>query len=150
MITKRVLVLLVAGATMTAAVAQAPKPERQIKLRQAGFTLIGYGFGNLAAMADGKIPFSKDDAARLGDLLREVAPVPKAFFGEGTDKGETNAKPEIWSKRADFDAKMDKMLGEMGKLTAATRTGDLTAIKAAVATTGDACKACHDEYRVKH
>ncbi|HEX7403880.1 MAG TPA: cytochrome c, partial [Usitatibacter sp.] len=61
----------------------------------------------------------------------------------------TKAKPEIWSHRADFDAKMDKMVGEAQKLPAVVRGGDLAAIKKQVGDLGSACKACHEEYRLK-
>ena len=71
-----------------------------------------------------------------------------ALFGEGTDKGTTKARPEIWQKRSDFDAKMEKMIGETRKLPQAART-DLAALKAAVGDAGKACKACHDDYRAK-
>ncbi|HEX7558248.1 MAG TPA: cytochrome c, partial [Usitatibacter sp.] len=70
------------------------------------------------------------------------------YFGEGTDK-DTKAKPEIWTNRADFDAKMDKMAGEAQKLPAAVRAGDMAAFKKQVGDVGSACKACHDEYRLK-
>ena len=149
MTSKRLLILLAASAVMTTAVAQSPKPEDQIKLRQAAYTMMGYSFGSIAGMAQGKRPYSKDDAIRYADLLAQVAQVPKNFFGEGTDKGETRAKPEIWAKRADFDSKMDKMLAEVAKLPAVARNGDLEALKVAAKATADACGACHDEYRIK-
>ncbi|MEO5693380.1 MAG: cytochrome c [Usitatibacter sp.] len=132
------------------AVAQQPlKPEKQIELRQSAYALIGYNFGNIAAMAQDKQPYNKDEATRNADFVAMLSDVPKGFFGEGTDKGrDTKAKPEIWQKRADFDAKMDKMIQEAKKLPAAARA-DLTALKKAVADTGSACKACHDDYRAK-
>jgi cytochrome c556 len=74
--------------------------------------------------------------------------VPRQYFGEGTDK-DTKAKPEIWTNRADFDAKMDKMVSEAQKLPAVVRAGDMAAFKKQVGDTGAACKACHDEYRLK-
>ena len=93
---------------------------------------------------------SKEEAVRYADLLAQVATVPKAMFGEGTDKvGETRAKPEIWTKRADFDEKMNKMIEETGKLPSAAASGDVAALRKAVQAADDACKACHDEYRTK-
>jgi cytochrome c556 len=123
------------------------KPEDQIKQRKAGYAIIGANFGSLAAMAQEKKPFNKDEAARNAQLVAALADYPKAFFGEGTDKGDTKARPEIWQKRSDFDAKMDKMITEAKKLPAAA--GDLASLKKAVADTGSACKACHDDYRAK-
>ncbi|HEY2630250.1 MAG TPA: cytochrome c [Usitatibacter sp.] len=149
MILKRAFLPLAACIAMTSAFGQTMKPEDQIELRQAAMTLVGYSFGGIAGMAQGKRPYSKDDAVRYADLLVQVAPVPKNFFGEGTDKGDTRAKPEIWTKRADFDAKMDKMLAEVAKLPAIARTGDLDALKVQAKATGSTCGACHDDFRIK-
>jgi len=146
---KHAPLLLAASLAMTSAVAQTVKPEDQIQLRQAAYKMMGYSFGGIAAMAQGKRPYNKEDAIKYADLLVQVAAVPKNFFGEGTDKGDTRAKPEIWTKRAEFDDKMDKMLAEVAKLPAVTRTGDLEAIKAQAKATGSACGGCHDEFRVK-
>jgi cytochrome c556 len=146
----RASILLALFTVITTASAQSPmKPEDQIELRQAAYTLMGYSFGGIAGMAQGKRPYSKDDAVRYADLLAQVAQVPKGFFGEGTDKGDTRAKPEIWTKRADFDEKMNKMLTEVAKLPAVARTGDLDALKVQAKATGSTCGACHDDYRIK-
>ena len=136
------------AATALVASAQQVKPENQIKLRKSAYALMNYNFGSLAAMAEGKKPYNKDEAARNADMIAMLSDVPKGFFGEGTDKGETKARPEIWQKRADFDARMDKMITETRKLPQAART-DLAAVKKAVDDVGDACKACHDDYRAK-
>ena len=146
---KQILVLAAVLATMTAAEAQTPKPEDQLKLRKAAYTLMGYTFGSLDAMAGGKRAFNKDEAVRNADLLAHLATIPKGFFGEGSDKGETRAKPEVWTNRADFDAKMDKMVQETGKLSQAARSADVATLKKAVQDVDAACSACHDDYRVK-
>jgi len=146
---KLALVTAVLAATAFSAGAQQMKPEDQIKQRQAGYRVLGYNFGSLAAMAQDKKPYNKEEATRNAALAAAIADYPRQFFGEGTDKGETKAKPEIWQKRSDFDAKMDKMVSETGKLPQVARNGDLAALKKAVGDTGSACKACHDEYRNK-
>jgi len=146
---KRASLLLAALLPMASAVAQTMKPEDQIEVRQAAYTLMGYSFGGIAAMAQGKRPYNKEEAIKDADLLVQVAALPQNFFGEGTDKGDTRAKPEIWTKRAEFDDKMKKMLAEVAKLPAVTRTGDLEAIKVQAKATGSTCGACHDEFRIK-
>jgi cytochrome c556 len=134
---------------MIAAEAQTPKPEDQIKLRKAAYNLMNYSLGSLDAMVEGKRAFDQDEALRNAELLGQLAGVPRRFFGEGTDKGETRAKPEVWAKRADFDAKMDKMVTEAGKLYQVAKTGDVAALKKAVGDVDAACTACHDDYRTK-
>jgi cytochrome c556 len=139
--------VLVAAAAFTVE-AQQVKPENQIKYRRAAYQLMNLNFGNLAAMAKDEKPFNKEEAARNAEFVSLLATVPKTYFGEGTDK-ETKAKPEIWTHRADFDAKMDKMVGEAQKVPAVVRAGDMAAFKKQVGDLGAACKACHDEYRIK-
>ena len=132
----------------TAAHAQQVKPENQIKYRKAAYTLMNLNFGSLAAMAEEKKPFNKDEAMRNADFVAMLSTVPKAYFGEGTDK-DTKAKPEIWTHRADFDSKMDHMAAEAQKLPAVVRSGDMAAFRKQVDEVGSACKACHDDYRMK-
>lgn len=139
---------LVAVTALGVCAQQPVKPENQVKYRKAAYQLMNLNFGSLAAMAEGKKPFNRDEAARNAEFVALLATVPKQFFGEGTDK-DTKAKPEIWTHRADFDAKMDKMVGEAAKLPAAVKGGDTAVFRKQVADVGDACKACHDEYRMK-
>lgn len=147
---KRVLLVLALGAGIATAVHAQIKPENQLKLRKSAYALMGYSFAPLEAMAEGKRPYSRDDAVRAADLLVQVSQVPKGMFGEGTDKvGETRAKPEIWTHRADFDAKMNKMVEEVAKLSQAARSGDEAQLKKAVHDVDNACNACHDQYRAK-
>src|SRR6185312_11752142 len=94
---QRFLALAALGVAAFAVHAQSPKPEDQIKLRKAAYDMMGFSFGGINAMAEGKRPYDKDEATRLADLLAQVSMVPRRFFGEGTDKGETRAKPEIWT-----------------------------------------------------
>jgi cytochrome c556 len=141
------IALLVIAASIPA-LAQQVKVEDQVKYRRAAYTLMSLNFGSLGAMAQDKKPFNKEEAQRNADFVAMLSTVPKGYFGEGTDK-DTKAKPEIWAHRADFDAKMDKMVTEAQKLPAVVRGGDMAAFKKQVADVGAACKACHDDFRAK-
>jgi cytochrome c556 len=125
------------------------KPEDAIKYRQSALFLLGQHFGPIAAMAQAKIPFDKDAAARNAALAETFSKLPWDRFGPGTDQGNTKAKPEVWTKQADFKAKADKMQSEVAKLAQVAKSGDFDALKAQVGETGKSCKACHDEYRNK-
>jgi len=151
MMRKKTIAAAVVALLVPAAFAQAPalKPETQIKLRQAAYDLMNYALGGLDAMVQGKRPYDKEEAGRLADLLAQNAQFPRRFFGEGTGEGKTRAKPEIWTHRADFDAKMDEMVTEAAKMPAAARSGNLAALKSQVNSVGDACDQCHENYRVK-
>ena len=148
---KIALALLATTAVALPSTAQQPmKPERQIDTRQAAMTMIGYNFGSLSAMAQGKKPYDKDEAALNATIVANVSALPKRFFGPGTDKGhDTEALAKIWEKHDDFDRRMDKMHEEAMKLPEVVRAGDMEAFKKQVSETGKACKSCHDEYKKK-
>ncbi len=140
----------VLAAIAVGAEAQQIKPETQIKLRKSAYALMNFNFAMIDQMLEGKRPFNKDEAIRRADAVALIATQPREFFGPGTDSsaGETRAKPEVWTKRADFDAKMDKLVQETSKLPQAARA-DQAALKKQMTDVEDACKACHDDYRVK-
>ena len=134
-------------ATALPAAAQFAKPEDAIKYRKAVFTVMATHFGRVAAMANGKIPFDAKVAADSTEIATTMSKLPYVAFIEGTDKGETKAKPEIWAEADKFKAAAGKMQEEMAKLNVVAKGGNIDAIKAAVGDTGKACKACHDNYR---
>lgn len=70
-----------------------------------------------------------------------------AFFPEGSDQGDTKARPEIWSNKADFESLSDQLRSQALELAAAAETGEAGAVQAAFMATGQACSACHDKYR---
>ena len=127
--------------------AQFAKAEDAVKYRKAGFTLMATHFGRLGAMAQGKVPFDAKLAADNADVLAVVSKLPYAGFVEGSDKGETRAKPEIWKESAKFKEAADKNQAEMAKLVAAAKTGNLDNLKAAFGSAAPTCKACHDNFR---
>jgi cytochrome c556 len=100
-------------------------------------------------MVGGKVPFDAKAAADNAAIAESMAKLPWAAFGEGTDLGDTKAKPEIWKEQAKFKQAADKLQVEMGKLAAAAKTGNLDSIKTAFNATSGTCKACHDDFRAK-
>lgn len=146
---KKTLTCLVLLASTWTGLAQAQfaKPEDAVKYRKASFTLLAAHIGRLNQMAQGKVPFDAKAAAENADVVAVVAKLPWAAFGEGTDKGETRAKPEIWKEAAKFKEAADKNQAELAKVVAAAKTGNLDALKAAVGPAGSSCKACHDNFR---
>ncbi len=129
--------------------AQFQKPEDAIKYRQSAFTLMGTHFGRIAAMAQGKVPYDAKAIEMNANVLATVVNLPYTAFGEGTDLGNTKAKPEIWKEMPKFKEAAEKMQGEVAKLNAAAKAGNVDQVKAAVGDVGKSCKACHDNYREK-
>jgi cytochrome c556 len=146
--------LSAAGAAMLSlaapATAQFVKSEDAIKYRQSALFVMGQHFGRIGAMAFSRAPNDAKIAADNAELVASMAKLPRAAFGPGTEKGgDTKAKAEIWSEQAKFKEASDKLVSESVKLVAATRTGNLDAVKAAFTATAGSCKACHDAFRNK-
>lgn len=129
------------------AAAQFAKAEDAIKYRQSALFVMQQNFSRVAGMAAGKIPFDAKVAAESAAVAESMSKLPWAGFGPGTNKGDTDAKPEIWVQKAKFDDYAKKMETEMGKLAVAAKSGNLDNIKAAVGPVGGACKSCHDDFR---
>lgn len=149
---KKTTLLTLSGLALAFALpasAQFAKTEDAVKYRKSALFVMAQNFGRVAAMAQGKAPFDPKLAAESAATAEFVSKLPWVAFGPGTDKGETRAKPEIWSDKAKFDSYISKMQTEMSKLTSATKSGNLDTIKTAVSGTSGVCKACHDDFLAK-
>ena len=101
-----------------------------------------------------------DDAEKIGDALKagkladaaapaeRIASVVDRFltlFPPGSEHPDSRAKPEIWTKRAEFDRLAKELKRTANDLAeAAKANGD---VKKASGAMFKACKGCHKEFR---
>lgn len=147
--TRLILAAVIGLTTALPAAAQFKNAEAAIKYRQSVMQVQNHHLGRIFAMVNGRMPFDAKVAAEDAALLDTIDKLPFVAFIDGSDKGETNAKSEIWKQRARFDAAALKMQEDVARLNAAAKTGSLDAIKAAAGAVGQSCKACHDDYQAK-
>lgn len=134
------------GLTMPAQ-AQFAKPEDAVKYRKNTFFVMQQHWARVGAMASGKVPYDAKQAQVNMEVVSTLAKLPWSAFGEGTDKGDTRAKPEIWKESAKYKEAADQFQIEVGKVNAAVKTGSLENLKAVFGTASSSCKSCHDSYR---
>ncbi len=145
---RHALLLAATLATVSAsAQAQFQKPEDAVKYRQNALFVMGQHFGRVGAMANGRVPFEAKAVQDNMAVVLTMSKLPWAGFGPETESIKSKAKPELWMETDKVKAAADKMMGEVVKLDAAARTGNLDAIKKAFGETAASCKACHDAYR---
>jgi cytochrome c556 len=142
-----IVATLLAITLATPTQAQFAKPEDAIKYRKASFNVMAAHFGRLGAMANGRMPYDAKTAAENAEIVAVMAKLPWAAFGEGTDKGDTRAKPEIWKEAVKYKDAADKMQAEIVKLNTAAKAGNIDALKVAFGPAAAYCKACHDAFR---
>ena len=136
---------------VAAALAQA-KPDVLIKQRQAAMTLQGKYFGPLAAMAQGKAPYSKDTVVRNAEYLSVLDKMPWDGFAESTKDEKsvkTAALPAIWKDADKFKQAQQNLQDEVSKLVHVSKNGDEAAVKAQIGAIGKSCGACHGDFREK-
>ena len=99
-------------------------------------------------MMRGQAPFdaAKVDAAfaQWGDTAQKL---PTLFPDNSKGGQKTRAAPKIWTSKADFDDKA----AAFGKVVAEHRDkakGSVDGLRAAIPSVGNACDACHKDYRL--
>ncbi len=140
---KKLLLAALCCTALTPAFAADP-----IKARQDVFEQYKKTVGAMGKMVKGDTAFDQAEFAKLAAHMDELAQQPWQYFTPGSDKGKTDAKPEIWSKPTEFKAAADKHKAEVAKLkaTAAKATG-INDVKVQFGAMQQTCKACHDQFR---
>jgi cytochrome c556 len=147
-----VTTVAIAALTLTlAAPATAQDAEHAVKARKGVLQTMAWHFGPLVAMARGDLDYDAERAARHAEMLQGLPAYLPELFIEGSSNGERNdtrALPVIWSDNAGFIEKYEGLLGEIDALVAVAGDGH-GAMAPQVAATGQACSACHDNYRAR-
>lgn len=134
------------GAGYATSVFAQAKPEVLVKQRQAAMTLISKYFGPLNGMAQGKVPYNAEVAARNAGYLQALAQMPWDGFHANTKDEKTRALPAVYDDAAKFKSAQERFTGAVAKLAAAKDEG---ALKAAAGEVGKSCGACHNDFRAK-
>ena len=144
----KLALIAIAALAVTSAHAQFRKPEDAVKYRQSVMYVMGTSFySRIGAMVNGRIPYDAKVAQDHADVVVMMSKLPwPAFTPDTNGIGRTDAKPSLWNELPRFNELREKMQGEVVKLQAASRTGDLEALRAAYKATGAACKSCHDAF----
>jgi len=141
MITRIVLAAAVAALGVSVVVAQGdPIAARKALMKENG---------NQARIAremiEGKQPFNLAAAKKVLATFADSGKVKTMFPDNSKTGGDTAALPEIWAKKADFDAKVDKFVADAKAADAQVK--DLDSFKAAMGEVGKNCGGCHQPYR---
>lgn len=125
------------------------KPEDAIKYRKAVMQTQRGSMGPMAQMVKGAVPFDKDVFLKHASVIAATSHVVVDGFTPGSDKGETKAKPEIWSDAAKYKQAAEALQGASAKLVDAARGGNLEAVRGAFGPVVKSCDGCHDNFRSK-
>ncbi|MDJ0386503.1 cytochrome c [Roseomonas sp. E05] len=144
------LALVLLGATGLAGLAPSGSARAQgdvIAQRQAGLKRMSGNLETIKKTLEAKGELSIV-AERSQDMVAFFQGFP-ALFPPGSDKGDTHARPEVWSNRAGFEAAATRMVAAATKLNQVATAGDAGATATAFREAGGTCGACHREFRAR-
>ncbi len=121
-----------------------------LKARQSHMQLYAFNLGTLGAMAKGDAEYDSGVAQNAADNLVAMTKISQqGYWLPGTDSDameNSRALPAIWG--ADSKAQKHHMgLMDASAALQAVAGSDLAGLQGAMKAVGDACSACHEDYR---
>lgn len=142
--------LLTSGYTLYAKPVEhsgAPSGAELVTVRQAGMDMSAATLTFLKNASTNGVPL-KNLAFSSGGLAKWAVVLP-TLFSENTKSLISRAKPAVWMDRAAFNTKAQTFIDATKALGAAAAAADKPAFDAALASTGAACKGCHESFQVQ-
>jgi cytochrome c556 len=96
---------------------------------------------------DGHRPFDAKQMAQDAKAVELLSKLPWEGFVEGSERGDTRAKDDIWFEDEKFKRYATDLQVKTIAVTSAAESGDLKRFGAAVGQMRDACNTCHKAFR---
>ena len=142
-------ILLLAALTLAACgEVEDTRPGQPVRHRQVAFKEILKAFEPMGTM----LRTNRYDAEKFEKLAIELTnkrEEPWSYFGPDTNYPPTKAKPEVWSKAAEFEQEKQAFLVASDKLLVAAKTPQRPQAEAAYIEAYDHCQSCHKAFREK-
>lgn len=111
--------------------------------REATMKEVGKAYKAIAGMAKAGT-FDQAEINKNATLIATKLDLFKTLFPDGSEAGDKQASPAIWTDRAGFDAAQAAAHDAAAKLAATDAAGFPAAFK----DLGAGCKACHTKFRL--
>ena len=104
----------------------------------------------LAGMAQGRVPYNKDEAVAKAQRLETLIALQLDGFVAGSEgASNTRALPAAFTDSAKLQQANKAAVAEAGNLVKAAQAGSADALKPAVSALVKQCDSCHDSFRGK-
>jgi cytochrome c556 len=137
---------MTAAASSLASEAAPPTPAEVADARKAAFRLSAATFHHMRTRIE-----AGTDVKPLAYSARALEAWARALprlFPEGSRVEPTRARPEVFTQRADFEAKAAAYARAAGRLAELAEANDKAGFAAQWDATEKACAACHEKYRM--
>ena len=128
--------------------------EDQIKTRQSAYTFAGWNMEKIRAQViDGSVPFDPVQVQAAANAIAAIANSGLgALYGPGTAEGvgwkQTRLDPKFFDEPERVRDIAIRFINEANKLQEVAAAGDRRAIARQFGEVGQACRACHTNYRL--
>jgi len=140
----------IVGASGFAAAQTTRTPVQAIEYRHDQFRRLGRAFKGVNDQARAGSPDLAVIRTNSQTISQLAADFPTWFpAGSGSGAGETDARAEIWSNRAAFDAKMRDFQTAAQNLATAAAGTNTGAIQQSARALGATCSGCHRDFRAE-
>lgn len=139
---------LLTGAVVAGIVTAAYAQADVIAQRRQVMKGVGAATKVAAAMVKGEQPFDLAEAHKILKVYADAAATFPAYYPEGTRTGgDTTAAPKIWEHPGEFKAGFEAWARDVQKASGEVK--DLATFRASFGPVTKACKACHENFRIK-
>ncbi|MEQ8195181.1 MAG: cytochrome c [Rhodospirillales bacterium] len=144
---RRIAVGLLALLVVAAAPSAMADPNNEITYRRATMKALGGHMSALGTILSGRVQKGNASVMVHAQAIGNIGKLSHTLFPKGTDRGKTRAKPDIWTKTADFQKALIAFKQASAKLAAVAGKGNPNTTKAAYKVVGKACGSCHKPFR---
>jgi cytochrome c556 len=142
--------LAIVGAWAGAAADPHSPAERAIHYRHSVYHVIEWNVSLMGDQIKGATPYDpKDFAMRASRVAALVPMLPEGFPPGSYLAGKTLAKPAVFSERAEFDSRLNKLATRSQALASAAAAGTLDSVRAPFNDLVATCKDCHTKFKEK-
>ena len=113
-----------------------------IKYRQNVMKSAAGHMGAIVGILKNSLPL-EDHIVEHARSLIQISRMTLSIFPEGSGKGRTKSKQEIWENWSEFESAASDFERESSKLAEVAQSGDMEALSRQVRATGKTCSGCH-------
>ena len=120
-----------------------------IKYRQNVMKSVSGHMGAIVDILKNRLPL-KDHITDHARSMLQISRMTLSIFPEGSGKGRTKSKQEIWEKWSEFESAANDFERESSKLLEVAQSGDLEELSKQVRATSKTCSGCHRNFRKRN
>lgn len=120
--------------------------EAVVDHRQGAMSAVGGSMSALAAVVLDGAPYEDRLEVYAGTVEAVMTDLPD-LFPDGSDHPESDALPPVWEDRETFEERAANAAQAARELAEAVESGDEGAMAQAFGGVGNACGACHEDFR---